>query len=164
VSSRPISTRWIAVAAIATVLVPGLAVAASTPLSQHGAQEKTVVQDFPSGNILTPVDTGIRLNVERHGPVRKLTWTGGGPWRAKVFYRVFRYDKPGGDTVCFLSGGVAWYCILYGEPIATTRDLSFVDPNAPPTATYRIGVGTNWIDNPDFGDVFAFSSPVEVRG
>jgi hypothetical protein len=164
VTSRPISRRWIVVAAVATVLVPGLAIAASTPLSRQQAQERTVVQDFPSGNILTPVDTDIRLNVERDGPARKLTWTGGGPWRAKVFYRVFRFDKAGGDTVCFLSGGVAWYCVLYGEPIATTRDLSYVDPDAPATATYRIGVGTNWIDNPDFGDVFAFSPPVEVRG
>jgi hypothetical protein len=81
-----------------------------------------------------------------------------------VFYRVYRHDGPGSDTNCVVSSGVAWYCYLYGEPIATTRDLSFVDSNAPPTATYRIGVGTNWIDNPEFGDVFAFSPPVEVRG
>ena len=27
-------------------------------------------------------------------------------------------------------------------------------------ATYRIGVGTNWIDDPEAGDVFAFSPPV----
>jgi hypothetical protein len=54
--------------------------------------------------------------------------------------------------------------VLYGEPIATTRDLSFVDIDAPPTATYRIGVGTNWIDDPEAGDVFAFSLPVEASG
>ncbi len=47
------------------------------------------MQDFPSGNILTPVDTGVRLDVERDGTARRLTWTGGGPWRAKVFYRVY---------------------------------------------------------------------------
>ena len=55
------------------------------------------------------------------------------------------HGGPGDDTKCFLSSDVAWYCILYGEPIATTRDLSFVDPAAPETATYRIGVGTNWM-------------------
>ena len=59
---------------------------------------------------------------------------------------------------------VAWYCLLNSEPIATTRDLSFVDETAPPTATYRVGVGTNWIDDPEAGDVFAFSLPVAVRG
>jgi hypothetical protein len=163
-TSRPVSTRWIVVAAVATVLVPGLAIAASSPLDKPQAHRLTVLQDFPSGNILTPVDTGVRLVVERDGSARRLTWTSGGPWRATVFYRVFRHDGPGSDTNCVVSSGVAWYCYLYGEPIATTRDLSFVDPNAPPTATYRIGVGTNWIDNPDFGDVFAFSPPVEVRG
>jgi hypothetical protein len=164
VTSGPISRRWIVLAAAATVLVPGLAIAASSPMSKELAQNRTVVQDFPSGNILTPIDTGVRLDVERDGPARKLSWTSGGSWRAKVFYRVFRYDGPGDDTKCFLSSGVAWYCILYGEAIGTTRDLSFVDPNAPPNATYRIGVGTNWIDNAEFGDVFAFSLPVEVRG
>jgi len=164
VSSESISRRWIVVAAVATVVVPGLAIAASPPLSKEAAQERTVFQDFPSGNILTPVDKGVRLDVQREGSARRLTWTSGGSWHAKVFYRVYRHDGPSDDTQCVVSSGVAWYCYLQGEPIATTRDLSFVDPNAPPTATYRIGVGTNWIDNPDFGDVFAFSPPVEVRG
>ena len=88
----------------------------------------------------------------------------GGPWRADVFYRVYRHDGPGDDTLCLLSASVAWYCLLNSEPIATTRDLSFVDESAPPTATYRVGVGTNWIDDPEAGDVFAFSLPVAVRG
>ncbi len=50
------------------------------------------------------------------------------------------------------------------EIVATTRDLTFVDENAPPSATYRVGVGTNWADDPEAGDVFAFSPPVAVRG
>ncbi len=164
VTSERISTRWIAVAAVVTVLVPGAAIAASSPQSLEQAQERTVLQDFESGNILTPVDTGVRLEVRREGAARRLTWTGGGDWNAQVFYRVFRHDGPGDDTTCFVSGGVAWYCVLYGEPIATTRGLSFIDTEAPPTATYRIGVGTNWIDDPEAGDVFAVSPPVEVRG
>jgi hypothetical protein len=49
-------------------------------------------------------------------------------------------------------------------PIATTRDREFVDTSGPARATYRIGVGTNWIDDPEFGDVFAFSPPVSVTG
>jgi hypothetical protein len=164
-TSAPVSTRWIVVAAVAVVLLPGVAIAASSPLSREQAQDRTVVQDFPSGNILTPVDTGVRLDVQRQGSTARLTWTSGGPWRANVFYRVYRTEGPGGtDTNCYLSGGVAWYCILYGQPIATTRDLSYVDPNAPPTATYRIGIGTNWADDPQFGDVFAFSRPVGASG
>ena len=102
--------------------------------------------------------------MRRDGSSRRLTWTDGGPWRADVFYRVYRHDGPGDDTICLLSASVAWYCLLNSEPIATTRDLSFMDEHAPATATYRVGVGTNWIDDPEAGDVFAFSLPVAVRG
>ncbi|HEX4746578.1 MAG TPA: hypothetical protein VFU99_06805 [Gaiellaceae bacterium] len=157
-----VRTRWIVVAATATVALPALAIAISSPLGQ--TQERTVVQDFEGGNILTPIDAAVELAVRADGPARRLTWTGGGSWRADVFYRVYRHDGPGADTTCLLSGGVAWYCLLDSEPIATTRDPTFVDASAPPTATYRIGVGTNWADDPAFGDVFAFSLPVAASG
>jgi len=162
VTSRPVASPWIAVAAIATVLVPGVAIAASSALDE--TQQKTVVQDFESGNILTPVDDGLRLDAKQEGAARRLTWTEGGPWRSDVFYRVYRHDGPGDDTICLRSGNVAWYCFLRSEVIATTRDRSFVDPDGTPTATYRVGVGTNWADDPEAGDIFAFSPPVAVRG
>jgi hypothetical protein len=162
VTSRPVASHWIAVAAIATVLVPGVAIAASSALDE--TQQKTVVQDFESGNILTPVDDGLRLDAKQEGAARRLTWTDRGPWRSDVFYRVYRHDGPGDDTICLRSGNVAWYCFLRSEVIATTRDRSFVDPDGTPTATYRVGVGTNWADDPEAGDIFAFSPPVAVRG
>ena len=142
--------------------VPAVAIAASTPLGQD--ETKTVVQDFESGNILTPIDEGVALRVEATAAGRRLTWTGGGPWYADVFYRVYRTDDGRPDTDCFVSGGVAVYCVLRGQPIASTRSLTYLDASAPPTATYRIGVGTNWIDDPDEGDVFAFSLPVAAAG
>lgn len=159
-----VAPRWIAVAAVVTVVVPGVAIALSSPLGKAEAQAKTVLQDFPGSNILTPVDEGVRLDVQQEGTSRRLSWTGGGSWRAAVFYRVYRHDGPGADTNCLLSGGTAWYCFLLSEVVATTRDLTFVDRDAPPTATYRVGVGTNWADDPEAGDVFAFSPPVAVRG
>ena len=112
------------------MLVPGVAIAASSALGK--TQQKTVVQDFESGNILTPVDDGLRLDVQQDGTARRLTWTDGGPWRSDVFYRVYRHDGPGDDTVCLRSGDVAWYCFLSSEIVATTRDLSFVDPDGSP--------------------------------
>ena len=163
-TSRSLAPRWIAIAAVVTVVLPAVAIAISSPLGRTEAQDKTVVQDFESGNILTPVDTGVRLAVQQEGATRRLSWTGGGSWRADVFYRVYRHDGADDDTVCYQSGGTAWYCLLNSEPIATTRDLSFVDPESPPSAIYRVGVGTNWVDDPQFGDVFAFSLPVAVRG
>ena len=160
-ATTPVMIRWICVAVAVAVVLPAVAIAVSSPLSRTEAQQKTLVQNFDSGNILTPVDGSVRLDVRQEGGSRRLTWTSGGPWRGDVFYRVYRHD---GDveTVCYQSGGTAWYCELHSEPIATTRDLTFVDPNAPPYATYRIGVGTNWANDPQFGDVFAFSPPVEV--
>jgi len=162
VATRSATPRWIAVAAVLTVLIPGAAIAIASPLGK--TQQKTVVQDFDSGNILTPVDEGLALEVRQEGTARRLTWASGGSWRADVFYRVYRHDGPGDDTICLQSGNIAWYCLLNSEPIATTRDLSFVDPNGSPTATYRVGVGTNWADDPEAGDIFAFSLPVPVRG
>jgi len=160
-SSSPVTRRWIVVAATLTMLVPAVGIAASSP-----AQRPTpaIVQDFPGSNILTPVDSSISLHVEREGTARRLTWNRGANWRAGVFYRVYRNDGPGSDLHCSTSGGTAWYCILTGTPISTTRDTTFVDTTAPPSATYRIGVGTNWIDDPAAGDVFDFSPPVAVRG
>jgi len=157
-----VAPRWIAVAAAVSVLLPAVAIGLSSPIDREGAKEKTVLQDFESGNILTPVDVQVRLEVKQEGVSRRLSWTEGGSWRAGVFYRVYRHDGSDDDTQCVISNGTAWYCYLNSEPIATTRDLSFVDPEAPPTATYRIGVGTNWADDPAFGDVFAFSPPVGV--
>ena len=75
--------------------------------------------------------SAVELRVERAGAGRRLTWTSGGPWRADVFYRVYRHDGTGEDTECSVSAGVAWYCVLRSEPIATTRDLTFVDESAP---------------------------------
>ncbi len=45
-------------------------------------------------------------------------------------------------------------------PIATTRETQYLDRDAPPGAWYRIGVGTNWLDDDTQGDVFAFSRAV----
>jgi hypothetical protein len=162
VPAAAVRKRWIVVTATATVVVPAFAIAISSPLGL--TQERTVIQDFEGGNILTPIDTTVELAVGADGPSRRLTWTGGGSWRANVFYRVYRHAGQGADTTCLPSGGVAWYCRLDSEPIATTRDLTFVDDSPPPTATYRIGVGTNWADDPAFGDVFAFSLPVSAGG
>ena len=162
VTAGAVQTRWIVVAATATVAMPALAIAISSPLGL--TQQRTVIQDFEGGNILTPIAAAVELAVATDGPTRRLTWTSGGSWRADVFYRIYRHDGPAADTTCLPSGGSAWYCRLDSEPIATTRELTFVDESAPPTATYRIGVGTNWADDPAFGDVFAFSLPVAASG
>ncbi|MGH3135642.1 MAG: hypothetical protein ACRDPV_04005 [Gaiellaceae bacterium] len=162
--AQAIAPRWIVVAAIASVVLPAVALAASSPAE---APTPAIFQGEPGGegsDILAPVDESLVLTVERSGTAARLTWSDDANWRGDVFYRVYRHDGSGDDTVCYLSGGVAWYCYLKGTAVATTREQEYVDPSSPPTAAYRIGVGTNWIDDPEAGDVFAFSPPVTLTG
>ncbi|TML71736.1 MAG: hypothetical protein E6G11_06495 [Actinobacteria bacterium] len=155
-ASKPIRPRWVVLAAVVTVAVPAVATATS---SRIHPPTPAVVQEFPSGNILTPVDKGIHVRTERVASGQRITWTDG-PWRAKVFYRVYRSFHSGKDIECALSSGVSWACYLRTEPIQTTRAHSYFDASPPRGAVYRIGVATNWANDPNLGDVFAFSPPV----
>ena len=146
------------VALVLTAVLPAAATAAS---SRVEPPTPAVIPGQSGGGILTPVDTGIALTTERVGKAQRLSWTDG-PWRADVFYRVYRSDRPEGDLLCTTSSGVAWYCFLYGEPVVTTRDRTFIDPDPPRGATYRVGVGTNWANDPDLGDIFALSPPARA--
>lgn len=158
-SSLPVRLRWITVAAVLTILVPATAIAVSSPLEGPAL---AVTQDDQGNFILTSVDESVELSVERVPQGHLLTWEDG-PWRANVFYRIYRGE--GEDVECENSDGhPAQSCYVRGTPIATVRDHEFLDTQAPPGATYRIGVGTNWIDEPEFGDVFAFSPPVAAGG
>jgi hypothetical protein len=157
-SDHSVRTRWVVVALVLMVLLPAAATAASSRIEPP---TPAVVPTGPNGGVLTPVDTSIELKAEKVGKAQRLSWTDG-PWRANVFYRVYRSTRPGGDLQCATSNGVAWSCYLYTEPIRTTRDRTFVDPSPPRGATYRIGVGTNWANDPRLGDIFAFSPSVRA--
>jgi hypothetical protein len=157
-TDHPARARWIVVALALTVLVPA---AATTAASRVGPPTPAVVPWVPSGEILTPVDTSIEVTTERMGDGLRLTWTGG-PWRADVFYRVYRGTLPDGDLQCSTSNDYAWVCYFHGEPLGTTRDRSFVVADPEPGATYRVGIGTNWANDPELGDIFLFSPPVRA--
>jgi len=157
-SDHSVRTRWVVVALVLTVLLPAAATAASSRIEPP---TPALVPTGPNGGVLTPVDTSIELKAEKVGKAQRLSWTDG-PWRANVFYRVYRSTRRGGDLQCATSNGVAWSCYLYTEPIRTTRDRTFVDPSPPRGATYRIGVGTNWANDPRLGDIFAFSPSVRA--
>jgi hypothetical protein len=158
-ATRPVSLRVVAIVAVLTLAVPTVTIAAS---SLTDSPERAVYQDDAGNFILTPVENGVELTARRVGSTQELAWTSGGPWRADVFYRVYRADDTDVDTECEHSDGArSQFCYLRSAPIATTRELTFVDA-APPAggATYRIGVATNWADDTEQGDVFAFSPPV----
>ena len=151
-SSPSVARRWVVVVAVLTVLVPAAGIAASSPLD---GPRLALTQDDAGNFILTSVDESVELRVERVPGGNRLTWDDG-HWRANVFHRVYRAE--GDDVECENTDGhPAQSCYLRGTPIATVREREFVDVDAPPGATYRIGVGTNWVDDPAFGDVFVFS-------
>jgi len=153
-----IRLRWVAVAAVLTVLVPTAAIAASTPV-QDGT--RVLFQDDVDNFIHTPVVDSVVLTVESTPEGARLTWTPGS-WRADVFYRVYRGVRE--ETECDLVSGGASYCFARSVPIATTRELEYLDSATEPGAIYRIGVATNWLDDTEQGDVFAFSRPAPAPG
>ena len=158
-AAPPVARRWIAVVAALTVLIPASAIAVSSPLEGPAL---ALTQDDVGNFILTSVDDSVELRVERVAEGHRLTWDDG-PWRANVFYRVYRAE--GDDVDCENTDGhPAQSCYVRGTPIATVREREFLDTDGPPGATYRIGIGTNWIDDPAFGDVFAFSPPAAAAG
>lgn len=160
-TTSSVARKWVVLGALLTVALPAAATAAATRIEPP---TPAVVQDQGDGStILTPVDESIDVKVKHVGTRQRLTWTTNTPWQANVFYRVYRTERSGPDTGCVQNAGTSWYCYLQSVPIATTRRRVFVDSSAPPRGTtYRIGVGTNWVDDPGQGDVFAFSPPVRA--
>jgi hypothetical protein len=158
-SSRPVARHWIVVAVVLTVLVPATAIAVSSPLEGPAL---ALTQDDAGNFILTSVDDSVDLRVERAPEGNRLTWDDG-PWRANVFYRVYRADAE--DVECENTDGhPAQSCYFIGTLLESIHEREYLDAGAPPGATYRIGVGTNWIDDPAFGDVFAFSPAAVAAG
>src|SRR5207249_7478478 len=124
------------------------------PLASQDANP-AVIQQVGGNILLTATDRGIHVSVMRQGSTRVLTWRTPryGP---KVFYRIYRTDNPRGDTRCENSGGSA-RCFLVSDVIATTTTNRFVDSSRHVQPYYRIGVGTNYLDDPSGGDVFIAS-------
>ena len=94
-SPSPVATRWIALVAVLTLLVPAAAIAASHRRST--GRPHALTQDDAGNFILTSVDESVELRVERAPDGNRLTWNDG-PWRAAVFYRVYRSE--GDDFEC----------------------------------------------------------------
>ena len=158
-AAPPVARRWIVVVAVLTVLVPASAIAMSSPLEGPAL---ALTQDDAGNFILTSVDESVDLRVERGLEGNRLTWDDG-PWRANVFYRVYRSE--GDDSECENTDGhPAQSCYFFGTLLESVREGEFFDAGAPPGATYRIGLGTNWVDDPAFGDVFAFSPAAVPAG
>lgn len=148
---RRLATGGLVAAVALTAVIPaGLFVAASP------VQDSTVasVQQPP---LPANVDFGLRAEA-RDGGVR-LSWDEQGGAGGRVFYRVYRND-PGSDAFLCNRTIPAGRCALQAQDLGATRGTTFVDRAPVAGATYRIGVAANWLDDPDFGDVYVLSRPL----
>ena len=158
-SSHPVARRWLVVVAVLTVVVPATAMAASSPLE---GPSRALTQDDAGNFILTSVDESVELRVERG---RTATGSHGSTDRGVRASSTACTARRATDVECENTDGhPAQSCYFFGTLLESVREREFLDAGAPPGTTYRIGVGTNWVDDPAFGDVFAFSPPAVAAG
>jgi hypothetical protein len=143
-------------------IVPIAVLLVSSPLRATPNTEGPgfVSQEVIVDEIAVPADgSAVSLSVRRAGGANELSWTDS-TTRATTFYRVYRGSLSRGfpDMTCELRG--VDRCELRSETLVTTREHTFVDPDPPADAVYRIGVAANWLDDDQQGDVFALSRPV----
>jgi hypothetical protein len=156
---------------IATAVLFGLVpLVAAGALHRTGGSGRWIILH----DIGVPVDGGIGLRATVRGGVVLLHWNDASEGSTRVFYRVLRSRGPN-DVLCQSqnaqrhvagqphdSGGVV-NCTYSGVRVKTTTATTTTDRPGHGTFTYRIGVGTNWVDDPRMGDVFLVSDPATVK-
>ena len=151
--SRPVPTWGVGVAAVVLAAIPFAAVA--TAAAQRGPDRAVTYRD-----VLTPVDGSyVEARAAREGGSVRLEWDDPGGFRP-AFYVVLRTAGAGPDVVCDRPGSGADVCKLTSVDLTRTHERTFVDTSPVPGATYRIGVGANYLDDPALGDVFVLGEPI----
>ncbi|MGH3070809.1 MAG: hypothetical protein ACRDNB_00900 [Gaiellaceae bacterium] len=152
VRARRLDRRLVVGLAAVLALVPLVVVALVRPIDSPA---KAVVV----GEILTPVDDAIHVDVRPEGATRVVTWTHPSAGSSDVFYRVFRTDLTGIDVECLDRAG-ARECHLEMVLLGTTRERRWRDGSPPAGSRYRVGVAANSRDDPAAGDIATLSAPV----
>jgi hypothetical protein len=140
-----------------SALIPFVAIAAAQPLSD--AAPRAVIIQTP----LIPANIDLHLRVRHDGPRVTLTWDAQHPAGGAIFYRVLRTPAATQQLTCDTSFP-AEECRLAGEvDLGATTDPRFIDRGVPSGRwTYRVGVAANWLDDPQFGDIYELSRAVDV--
>jgi hypothetical protein len=164
--ARPlrIGRRELAVVGVVLFLVPALAFAAMPPDQTRRATKISL------RSLFLPIDESFRPRAQSQGGVLSVSWPAVSGY-AEPFYVVLRsprrYVFPASNDVvvqgqrCRTPGG-AFHCTLEMEEIGRTTARSWRE--VPPRGdwTYRVGVAANWVDDPDLGDIFVVSAPLDV--
>jgi hypothetical protein len=145
-----VGPKTLGAAVVLLAIVPIGAVALARPLERG---DRAVLVD----EILTPVDPDLGARIEADGAARVLRWNPRETGPTAVFYRVFRSGTAPDELACVHEGAAS--CSLTMVVVGTTREPRFRDDRAPAGAQYRVGVGTNWRNDPTGGDVFSIGPP-----
>ena len=144
------------------LVVAGIVGTAVLPLAAFAAvplEKGTGIATFGVTPIPGNVNIGVRATTGSDGAVT-LTWNdqreSGGP----VFYVVYRAPMSRPDYSCVLTPSSR--CTVALDNVGSTKTPRFVDRPGPGRWHYRIGVAANWLDSPNYGDVYVMSSHVAV--
>ena len=148
---RPLGGRALVALTVVFVAVPLALIVAPKPATLEPSA-------ISVNGIPVPVDERIEVSVTADGKRRMLSWTAPSYGSTKTFYRIFRNKPDGDDLECL--GTAAAECKLEMPRLANTRGTSYVDNNAHFDVIYRVGIGTNWRDDPTGGDVILISPPM----
>jgi hypothetical protein len=112
--------------------------------------------------LLRSVDPSLRLTATTEGRRVHLTWTQQKPFGSAVFFRVWRSGAPDGGATCTHVPHAVDDCRLDMQDLGTF-DGRLVDSPGRGRWTYRLGLAANWLNSPDYGDVYSVGPPLVVR-
>jgi hypothetical protein len=76
-------------------------------------------------------------------------------------YTIYR-ASPDSDVVCGPIRHAPDRCGFFAHKVGTSRSTTFNDRPPAGRWIYRIGATANWLNNPEFGDVYMSSVPLRV--
>lgn len=155
------ATRLVLAGALGvTAALPLAAIASATP--DRAPRPRATFLIIPP--IPADVDLGLRALPSRAGkaaPATSLRWRDTRTRFGREFFRVFRSPR-GVPPSCTRIGAVDRCDASNLTEIGVTAATAFVDRPPPGTWTYFVGVAANWLDDPQYGDVYVMSQPVSV--
>jgi hypothetical protein len=148
--------RWslAGAALLLTAIVPLAAIAAVRTTGQiDRATAGKTVMPVPAN-----VDVGLAASVQDRHVI--LTWRPDGLSGGPVFYRIWR-GRTGGTTCPQHLG--ALLCGVDAPEVGTTHANRFDDRAPRGRWVYRLAIAANWLNDPNYGDVYVLSRPVVVH-
>jgi len=113
--------------------------------------------------LLRTVDPSLNLTATVSGGRVLLRWNPAEPAGTRVFYRIWRSNAPNGGASCTPAANAPDDCELVMDDLGAHPGGAWVDRPGTGTWTYRLGLAANWLDSPDYGDVYSIGPPVTVR-